>query len=213
MTDTRTSPVATSLASGRERLQAAKRGVTRRLLVEASIDVFTDLGYARTTVQDIAERAGMTRATFYKHFASKAALMPELQTWLEERWTPLYAELALVMRDLSIASLRSWLLSAFAEWEQHAGVSRARNEAAAIDPEVYDLVHFREDLQIERLAAALQEQGSPASDASIHALALIAPLNQFYFRRFLVDGEFDRECTADALARLWVNGLRGHQPR
>jgi len=49
-------------------MRAAQREFTRARLVEAAIEVFAEKGYPRTTVDDIAERAGSTRATFYLHF-------------------------------------------------------------------------------------------------------------------------------------------------
>jgi AcrR family transcriptional regulator len=50
---------------------------TRQRLIEAAIDVFLEHGYARTRVQDIAKRAGVTTGAMYAHFESKAALLSE----------------------------------------------------------------------------------------------------------------------------------------
>ncbi|WP_246195387.1 TetR/AcrR family transcriptional regulator [Halopolyspora algeriensis] len=45
---------------------------TRALLLDAAKLAFETLGFARTTVDDITRRAGVSRATFYVYFASKA---------------------------------------------------------------------------------------------------------------------------------------------
>jgi AcrR family transcriptional regulator len=48
---------------------------TRRLLREALIDLTIEKGFAELTVQDIAERAMVNRATFYRHYEDKYDLV------------------------------------------------------------------------------------------------------------------------------------------
>lgn len=43
----------------------------RERLVVAAVDLFTEQGYDATTVAQIAERAGVTRSTFFRHFGDK----------------------------------------------------------------------------------------------------------------------------------------------
>lgn len=43
----------------------------RRRLQEAALELFTDQGYAATTAAAVAERAGLTERTFYRHFTDK----------------------------------------------------------------------------------------------------------------------------------------------
>src|SRR3954464_9899573 len=43
----------------------------RERLVLAAVDLFTEQGYDATTVAEIAERAGVTRSTFFRHFSDK----------------------------------------------------------------------------------------------------------------------------------------------
>lgn len=47
---------------------------TRELLLDCAARVFARLGYAHTTIADIATEAELGRATFYVYFASKAAV-------------------------------------------------------------------------------------------------------------------------------------------
>jgi AcrR family transcriptional regulator len=56
-----------SVRTGRDRLDSR----TRAALINAAGLTFSRLGYARTTVADITERADVSRATFYVYFASK----------------------------------------------------------------------------------------------------------------------------------------------
>lgn len=44
-------------------------------LVIAALDLFAAKGYERTTVIEIAERAGVTKSTFFRHFADKREVL------------------------------------------------------------------------------------------------------------------------------------------
>src|SRR5213075_2004618 len=47
----------------------------RERLVVAAVDLFTEQGYDATTVAEIAERAGVTRSTFFRHFSDKREVL------------------------------------------------------------------------------------------------------------------------------------------
>jgi AcrR family transcriptional regulator len=47
----------------------------RERLVVAAVDLFAEQGYDATTVAQIAERAGVTKSTFFRHFPDKRELL------------------------------------------------------------------------------------------------------------------------------------------
>jgi AcrR family transcriptional regulator len=47
----------------------------RQRMVLAAVDLFTEQGYDATTVAQIAERAGVTKSTFFRHFSDKRELL------------------------------------------------------------------------------------------------------------------------------------------
>jgi AcrR family transcriptional regulator len=49
-------------------------GASQRL-VAAAVELFAEQGYDATTVAQIAERAGVTRSTFFRHFSDKRELL------------------------------------------------------------------------------------------------------------------------------------------
>ena len=49
-------------------------GAAQRL-ISAAVDLFIEQGYDATTVAQIAERAGVTRSTFFRHFPDKRGLL------------------------------------------------------------------------------------------------------------------------------------------
>lgn len=74
------------------RARKLRRGpLTRKQILDASLRLFSDKGFARTSVRDIAQAAGITDAAIYYHFSSKRELFEAL---LEERgFTPALSEL------------------------------------------------------------------------------------------------------------------------
>jgi AcrR family transcriptional regulator len=59
----------------KHRTQAERSERTRELLLDATIECLVELGYARTTVQEICQRAGLSRGAQQHHFTTKAELM------------------------------------------------------------------------------------------------------------------------------------------
>src|SRR5215213_4059595 len=51
---------------------------TRKLLLDAFMSIMAEKSFDDITVQDIAARATVNRATFYAHFVDKYALVDEL---------------------------------------------------------------------------------------------------------------------------------------
>src|ERR1700760_226867 len=64
----------------------------RERLVVAAIDLFTERGYDATTVAQIAERAGVTKSTFFRHFPDKRELLVAGQDMLSRLLTEGIAE-------------------------------------------------------------------------------------------------------------------------
>jgi AcrR family transcriptional regulator len=56
-------------------LQARKQQLVRDAIWDAATDLFTGKGFDETTVDDIAESAGLSRRSFFRYFSSKNDLM------------------------------------------------------------------------------------------------------------------------------------------
>jgi AcrR family transcriptional regulator len=68
---------------GTDGAKRTRRGpYTRKQILDASLRLFSEHGFARTTVRDIARQAGITDAAIYYHFESKRELLEAL---VEER--------------------------------------------------------------------------------------------------------------------------------
>jgi AcrR family transcriptional regulator len=57
------------------RKRAERQDATRQRIVEATVALHEEHGLLRTTVSDVAARAGVERATVYRHFPDERALI------------------------------------------------------------------------------------------------------------------------------------------
>jgi len=94
--------------SGRSRRKGDKRERTRAKLLEAAREVIREKGHERASLEEIAERAGMTTGAIYGNFKSREDLFIALgQTY----WAPIKprvkagANLAEVMRAMADATI------------------------------------------------------------------------------------------------------------
>ncbi|MBF6148009.1 TetR/AcrR family transcriptional regulator [Nocardia nova] len=173
----------------------------RERLVVAAVDLFTEQGYDATTVAQIAERAGVTKSTFFRHFPDKRELLVAGQETLSR----------LLAEGIAEAPERATPLEAVA-----AGLERA---SAAMGPMNRELaprlkaavaasaeLQERDALKSVGLAAAMTEaliaRGVPDPTA-----ALASELGVLAFKRGFAewtDGERD---AGDELARHVLSAL------
>jgi AcrR family transcriptional regulator len=131
------------------RLREAQKQMTRRLLLDAGLQLFSTKGYAATTVDEIATAAGTTRVTFYAYFPSRSDLMKALiDEQLNERLERVRSDqhgstavdLVATVKDGSREAIRGWLAGTAERWPAIRPIIRIGRDAAAIDPELRGLV-------------------------------------------------------------------------
>lgn len=72
-----------------KRTRAAREAATRRRIIDATIALHASLGGPATTVTAIADRAGVSRVTVYRHFPDQRALLAACTgTYLDEHRPP-----------------------------------------------------------------------------------------------------------------------------
>jgi AcrR family transcriptional regulator len=72
----------------RQRKRAENQAETRRRITEAAVGLHGSIGPARTTVSAIADRAGVQRATVYRHFPNDQAMLDACSAHFGERHPP-----------------------------------------------------------------------------------------------------------------------------
>lgn len=66
-------------------LRTRQTELTRDLVMEALAEVIVEKGLTDFSVQDVAERAGVSQRTIYRHFETRDAMLDALVGWVEER--------------------------------------------------------------------------------------------------------------------------------
>jgi AcrR family transcriptional regulator len=65
--------------SPKDELRPERRGdETRERILDVALELFNEQGYERTSLREIAERLGVTKAALYYHFKSKEDILLEL---------------------------------------------------------------------------------------------------------------------------------------
>jgi len=123
----------------------------RERLLEAVLLVSGERGYEHISVQDVIERAGTSRATFYKHFGDKedcfAQAYREAANWLYRRLT------GLAKRQ---STWREGLRVALAELLEVCARQTALARALIVEPHAAGGTALAEhDLVMERLSGAI----------------------------------------------------------
>jgi AcrR family transcriptional regulator len=126
------------------RTQAERRAATRTALLDATIDVLVDRGYAGLTTTLVCERAGVTRGAQAHYFATKADLVVQALSHLTDG---LVADLVSKPLDVADDTAGQYAVLLDRLWEIYSGpVSSAQLElfvAARTDAELHrHLVQF-----------------------------------------------------------------------
>ncbi|MGW6374706.1 TetR/AcrR family transcriptional regulator [Rhodococcus sp. NPDC055112] len=94
----------------------ARRAERRSQFIAAALAVFTEKGYARSSVADVCAAAGLARSQFYAEFASREdlllALYDQIQSDAREAMVAALAEVASSeLRDLVAAAMEAFVES------------------------------------------------------------------------------------------------------
>ncbi|HEY0448372.1 TetR/AcrR family transcriptional regulator [Actinophytocola sp.] len=98
-----------------ERARRRDATATREALRDAAVELFAERGYDRTTVRDIATRAGVNQALLFRYFGSKEALFAEATRGRHLDGTPparLFEDMLDNLLDPSSAARRDQVLTA-----------------------------------------------------------------------------------------------------
>ena len=74
-----------------EHAHAGRRGDTRTRIQQVALELFAEQGYERTSLREIAERLGVTKAALYYHFKSKEDIV---RSFTEDHFSRLDALIA-----------------------------------------------------------------------------------------------------------------------
>ncbi|HEY4454123.1 MAG TPA: helix-turn-helix domain-containing protein [Pseudonocardiaceae bacterium] len=203
--------------------RGGRRAATKRKVAEAAAGLFVEQGYPATTLQAIADAAGVHVQTIYQAFGTKVAVLAEAAAVLvagphedpatpppDRAWvTELFAEpdpvrqLALYAKDMRAVS------------ERYMGLLDVMRVTAAADPDVGSFLAEAERGRYagpEHIAAALAERGLLADGlTAVRAADIMYAVTTYdVFRSLVADrgwsGQEAEDWVAQSLARLLLSG-------
>ena len=171
-------------------------------LVQAALELYAESGFDRTTVADIAARAGVTERTFFRYFADKREVLFDRTNALQDG---VVAAIAAAPPSASALDAVGSALetAAPALLEPRRDFARQRSAVIAAHPGLQE----RELLKLASLAAAVAEalrrRGVPEPAASLAAESGVAVF-RVGFERWVADtsnGSLD-QCVRAAVDEL-----------
>ncbi|MFF2296096.1 TetR/AcrR family transcriptional regulator [Arthrobacter sp. NPDC058127] len=197
-------------------LREAQKQLTRDMIVERALELFTEKGYAATTIDEIAAAAGTTRVTFYAYYPSRSDLMRDfmarVNAVLDRADGPDRAstavELVDVVREGKLPGILAWLESRAALWPVFRPYLDVLDEAAAVDREVRTLVEGWHEEVISDIVRGMQQAGRfPEETHHIRGTLAFTQLDYvatLWTRRKL---EPNRDHALEVLADSWYHLL------
>ncbi len=179
---------------------------TRERILDVALDLFVDKGFDKTSLREIAEKLGFSKAALYYHFASKADIFLALHQRLHD-----LAYEGLVDLDRQGPSLESWvaLLDGFidmvpANRKLIAMHERNRGAFEALHSENHNRDH--EDLE-EVLRSAMADPSIPVQQRLRMAFAFSGMMGTMVFAGEAFTGLSSEELVAEM--KHAVHGVLG----
>lgn len=167
-------------------------------LEEAAIELFEEKGYAATTIPQIAERAGLTTRTFFRHFADKRDVL-----FLREREFPDVMGEALTGAAAGLPAIdlvRHGLFQAAVELEQWRAPIARRRDIIRAEAQLRERQLLQFDKLAESIRNALLQRGLPSRKALI--LSRMAVLTFELSLDEWLDGDPSRQLI-EAMRETW----------
>jgi AcrR family transcriptional regulator len=183
--------------------RAERQAETRRRIVEATSALHIEVGPARTTVADIARRAGVQRLTVYNHFADEHELFAACSAhWLTQNPPPDFST-AFAIEDPA-ARLRATLGPLYAYYRRTEAMAANIQRDRMVLPALDAVLRAGTDAQMTALAKALAAGFNPPPLGADEVPAAVALALDFWtWRRLSKEGLSD-QVSAD----LMVNSVR-----
>ncbi|GAA0920179.1 TetR/AcrR family transcriptional regulator [Streptomyces thermoalcalitolerans] len=186
----------------------------RTRLADAAFALFDERGYEQTTVDDIAERAGVGRTTFFRHYRSKEdVIFPDHDRMLEQ----IKDRLATSSHETALAAVSDAVRLVLLHYLEEGDLARRRYRltskvAALRDREIASVARYQR-LFREFIANWMGDSTESASlRAELMAASVVAAHNHV-LRRWLRGESPDPVAEVDEAMREVLALFRGPQSR
>jgi AcrR family transcriptional regulator len=161
----------------------------RGRLEQAALELYVERGYEQTTVAEIAERAGLTERTFFRHFADKREVLFAGAGALQELLVSAVAGAPDAVAPLE--AVAAALEAAGALLQERREYSRRRQSVIDANPALQERELIKLAALAPALADALRRRGVTGPAASLTAEAGIAVFKIAFERWISGTGEAD----------------------
>ena len=161
----------------------------RGRLEQAALELYVERGYEQTTVAEIAERAGLTERTFFRHFADKREVLFAGAGALQELLVTAVAGAPDAVAPLE--AVAAALEAAGALLQERREYSRRRQSAIDANPALQERELIKLAALASALADALRRRGVTGPAASLTAEAGIAVFKIAFERWISETGQSD----------------------
>src|SRR6185437_9214047 len=171
----------------------------RGRLRQAALELYGEHGFDQTTVAQIAQRAGLTERTFYRHFSDKREVV-----FAGEVHRVLVSTLADAPASTTpIEAVTEALLAAGAVLDERRDMTRLRQAVIAANPPLRQREQTKYAAIAEDLAEALRGRGVEPSSARLAAEAGVAVFRTAFDRWIAGDEQRDfGQLVRDTLDKL-----------
>lgn len=192
----------------RRKPRQARSQATVEAILDAAARVFARSGYAATTTNHVARKAGVSIGSLYEYFPSKEALLVALTERhvdeAERELTALFAALPARAGALSLEDLVTTLVRAMVDLHAHdPGLHRVLFEQAPLPPRLRDRVAGLETAMAEQLARLLEPYGLAPTDART-AAAMAVQVAEGLTHRLVLHDAGSASASAPATVDAWV---------
>ena len=176
--------------------RAEKQAETRRRIVEAALALHQEVGPARTTVAEIARRAGVQRLTVYNNFPNETELFDACGQHAMESNPPPDPSAALAI-DNPEERLRAVLEPLYSWYRKNAQGTENLQRDRLVLPALDAVMKIRMDHQFASLAGALAAGFAPEGGPAKGLRAAVALALDFWtWRRLAGEGMSDDDAAA-----------------
>ena len=182
-----------------------QKRATREALIESARALFVDSGYTSTTAEAIAKAAGVSRATFYLHFRSKAEIVQWHMSALEQPIREAYQRLDALV-DPSLDEVTDWLDEHALFWRAHraefASMEQALSHEALVSDEWFAM--------LRRVASGMENLlGRQSSDdarlrAQLHVTSMLMSTDRNFHFALVQGHDEDFDLLVSVLAEQWL---------
>lgn len=193
---------------------------TRTSILHAALEVFFEKGYSKTTLEDIAKKAGISKGPIYWNFKNKSDVYVAVMKELFQEPTMLYEEYNHLeespLDNLSkLIHDRISILLTSQEMRKISEISRHKTEIKCVSDEIYQ-AFIQLDLayknRIQALIESAKEKGEIQStfDSDVIAITILSYVNGLEDMWLLNPDIFDLKTKLNASIDFLINSLRAN---